>query len=373
MLKENKASILVSTTILYILIALSSGFVLLNVSEMNIARRYYYSTAAFWLAEAGINMFMKDSSLLDHIYSKTIQYGDGTITLDRDDSKSMFRFITATGIFKGVQRKVQIGYSVNIPEVYKNTISTKGNITIAGKKSSLVANGKTRITGKLVNNSTSNYGRQIFQDLKSDQDSTLTSLFYTQENSNDFESFLQSNRNLINGYPSENVLYIKTSGSYTLPHDGSLKGKRIIFIEGDLSGGNVIINSNGIVAQNQNLTIIASGTVTFNQSGFQAPNSQLNIISWQGYNESVSAESSHTGLIYTHGHASFDNIKADSIHHGGLIADGGISFGEIWSTQVFNYMDMTRGGYYPAGFDKLIGGSITTIAPYPTIWKEVSN
>ena len=376
-MKKNNinGSILIATTVLYLLIALSMSFVLFNVSEMNAARRYYHSTAAFWLAEAGIHMFIKNSDMLNDSFSKTIPYEDGTINLLRDDSKSMFRLITATGIFGGVQRKIQIAYPVNIPEVYKNTLSSKGNITITGRKSSVIVNGKTRLTGQLINNA--NYGRSIFQDLKSDQDNSLTSLSYFTGNSNNesnnFHYFMQNNKDLIAGYPEDTVLYIKTNGTYTLPNDGSLTGKKIIYIEGDSGGGNVLIQSHGAVAQNQNLTIISTGTVTFNQSGHQAPNSQLNIISWGGYNESVSSSSSHRGLIYTHGEATFNNINADSINYGGIIADGGMTFGEVWSTKIFNYADMTTGGYYPSGFEKLIGGSITTVAPYPTSWREVTN
>src|SRR5205085_6387920 len=100
------------------------GFVLLNTMEMSLARRHYFSTAAFWLAEAGINTYLKNPDILNDSVSLSIPYGDGKIYLLRDDSKPMFRYITATGLSGGVQRRIQIGYAANVPEVYRNAIST---------------------------------------------------------------------------------------------------------------------------------------------------------------------------------------------------------------------------------------------------------
>lgn len=371
---NNKASLLVAMTVLYILITISVGFVLFNTIEMSSARRYYHSTAAFWLAEGGINMYMINPDMLNDNFSMSMAYGDGTIYLARDDSKPMFRYVTATGEVGGVRRKIQIGYVANVPEAYQNSISTKGDITISGKKVSLVINDKTRLGGKVVNNSS--FGHVLFEDAQPNQDPSLTSLVYPHVTSSsgendEFQNFVQNNHDLLAYYSKDEVLYVKTDGTFTMPTDGSLAGKKIVYIEGGDNGGNVIIDSNNVVAKNQNLTIIATGNVTFNQSGFQAPNSQLNIIAWQGYNETVSAPSSFQGLIYTHGLATFDQVKASSVNNGGLIADGGIVFGEVWSTKMFNHADFTKQGSYPPGFERLTGGSMSKVAPYPTTWKEI--
>jgi hypothetical protein len=358
------------------LITISMGFVLLNTGEMSNARRHYHSTAAFWLAEAGINMYIKNPDMLKDINFKTISYGNGTIYLSLDDSKPMFRYITATGSVGGVQRKIQIGYVANVPEVYRNTLSTKGDITITGKKVSMVINDKTRVSGRVINNS--KYGNALFQDVQSNQDPSLTSLTSSKTNSNEesneFQNFVQNNQNIITSYPSDEILYVKSDGTYTIPNDGSLAGKKIIYIEGrEGGGGNVVIDSNNVVGKNQNLTIISTGNVTFNQNGLQAPNSQLNIIAWGGYNETVSSESSYQGLIYTHGIAAFDKINASSVNNGGIIADGGFEFGEIWSTKIFNYADLTKNSSYPPGFEKFIGSSVSGVDKYPSSWKEVQN
>ena len=294
----NNGSFLIATTILYLLISISVGFVLLNVAEINEARRYYHSTSAFWLAEAGINMYVKNPSILNNSTFKTFSYGDGTINLIQDDSTPMFRYIIATGIFGGIQKKIQIAYAAHAPEAYRNAVSSKGNITITGDKSSFIINDKTRVSGQLINHS--KFGPTLFEDVQYNQDSSLTSLNYPntdQSGTNDeFQNFIQNNNDLINTYPQDEILHIKTDGTYKLPTDGSLKGKKIIFIEGSNGGGNVLVESNEIVLKNQNLTIICTGNVTFNQSGFQAPNSQLNFIAWEGYNESVSTSSSFLAI-----------------------------------------------------------------------------
>jgi hypothetical protein len=369
---NNKASILIAMTVLYVLIALSVGFVILNTMEMSLARRHYHSTSAFWLAEAGVSMFLNDSKMLNDSFSQTISYGNGVITLTRDDSHPTHRYIISTGTVGKMQRKIQLGYVANVPEAYRNTLSTKGDITVTGKKVSLVVNDKIRASGRINNHSS--YGHMFLEDAQPNQDASLTSLTYPNldpGNPDEFKNFVDNNRDILKNYSKDEVLHIKTDGTFTLPSDGSLSGKKIIYIEGDVNGGNVVIDSNNVVTKGQNLTIIATGNVTFNQNGFQPPNSQLNIISWGGYNETVSAPSSYQGLIYTHGSASFDRIIASSTNSGSLVADGGIVFGEVWSTKMFNYMDMVKHESYPPGFERLGGGSISGVAPYPSSWKEI--
>lgn len=357
------------------LITISVGFVLFTFSEMNSSQRYYHSSAAFWLAEAGINMFMRNPDMLDTTYSQTIPYGDGSIYLIRDDSVPMIRYINSTGIVGGVRRTVRIGYTANVPQAYKNAMSSQGNVTITGQNASFIINDQASLSGQVVNHS--KLGFHLFEDLKTNQDLALTSLAYPSVDSNQdpngLENFVQNNKSLMSTYNSNTVLYVN-SDSYTLPTDGSLSGKEIIYVDSGAGAAvNVIIPSNNVVAQNQNLTIITPGTVTFHQSGSQAPNSQLNIIAWAGYNETVSAASSHRGIIYTHGTARFDQINASSVNNGSVIADGGITFGEVWSTKIFNYADMTKSGTYPPGFERLMGASVMNISAYPISWEDISN
>ncbi|MBF0504426.1 MAG: hypothetical protein HQL14_04910 [Candidatus Omnitrophica bacterium] len=318
---------------------------------------------------------MKNPQMLDTTFSQTIPYADSNIYLSRDDSKPMVRYIISTAKVGGIQRTVRIGYTANVPQAYRNSLSSQGNINITGKSASFILNDQTCISGKVIDKS--KLGIHLFENLKTNQDLSLTSLTYPNvdpsEDPYGIENFIKNNKDLIAGYNSNVVLYVK-SDYYTLPIDGSLSGKKIIYVEGDAGAAvNVIIPSNNVVAQNQNLTIITPGIVTFHQSGLQAPSSQLNIIAWGGYNETVSAISRHQGIIYTHGTATFDQINASSVNNGSVIADGGIVIGEIWSTKIFNYSDITNNGSYPPGFERLTGASIMSISGYPISWEDISN
>jgi hypothetical protein len=372
---NNKGSILVVVlVILYVLTTQSVSFSMFDTGEVNEVNRYTRSVSAFWLAEAGANIYMHDPAMLDETGSQTIFFGGGSIDLSKDDSRPLVRLINSLGTFHGVRKKVQIAYQANVPEVYKNAISTKGDVAVSGKKTSVMINDKTRVSGKVTMNRKSDV---FLEDVQEGVDQSLTSLANPQaqpaEDSNGFKEFVQANNNLLSQYPPDQVLHLKGDDAYTIDANTALTGKKIIFIEGNEHNGNVVIQSNGVVAENQNLTIISTGTVTFNQSGFQAPNSQLNIIAWSGYNETVSAPSVNRGVIYTHGIAKFDQIRDTSTTNGAIIADGGVDFGEIWSTKVFNNADMTKSGSYPPGFENLQGISLSTKAALnPNLWREVS-
>ncbi len=362
--------LLIAALILYMLIAVGASFMLANVNEINYSRRYYYSIAAFWLAEAGINMFMHDPAMLEQSLHKQLAYGGGTIDVSRDDTQPMYRFITSVGTFAGVQKKIQITYPALVPEVYKNAVSSKGNISINGNKVSAIFNGQTRVSGEI--NGTSKNADVFFEDTQEGVDPNLTSLNYVPKaGANSFSNFVANNRALLAGYSENEIVHVQSQDTYPVTAQ-ALAGKKIIYIEGNEGSTDVVINSNGLVGPNQSVTVITTGTVTFNQSGFQAAGSQFNIIAWGGYRESVSAPSSHRGLVYTHGVATFDKILDTSVTNGGVVADGGIVLGDVWSTKVFNYANMAAQGQYPPGFERLGGGSTTGIAAKPNSWKEIS-
>jgi hypothetical protein len=369
-LSNEKGSILiVSYIVLYMLVTLSAGLALYSFTELNSARRHYHSTAAFWLAEAGANLFIKNATMLDSNDKQTIPYGTGTIYLTKDDSKPMLRRVTSTGEFAQARRSVQLTYPINIPEVFKNAISTKGDITVKGNKASLIVNDKVRVGGKL--NNSSKFSNVLFDDLQEKTDPEMTTLTYPDANEDgrpdEYEDFVKYNQKLVETYRPSEVLYLKGHGTYTITPASQLGGKKIVYVE----GGNVNIQFNGAVQKGQNLTIISTGTVTFNQMGDQPPNSQLNIIAWAGYKETSLLASSHKGMIYTHGKATFDNIYDTSITEGGLVANGGVEVGEVWSTKTIRYANTRQNGMFPPGFEGLVAHSTPSVAPQPTSWSEI--
>ncbi len=371
---NKNGSILITTIfILVILIMAAVSFATTNLTDMMTSRRYFHSIAAFWLAEAGVNMYMSDPSMLDESPSVRMSFGGGEIYLSRDDSKTTFRYINATGIYGGIRRKIQITYPMYMPEVYKHAMSSKGSLMINGAKTSAVLMGQVRVGG--IIDGTSKNANVFFDDSAQNVDPLLTSLEVNSpdqlSNANTLANFIKNNQRVVSKYPADQILYVKDAADINLTAD-LVKGKKIIYIENSSGGGNVTINNNTLVEPNQSLTIITTGEVNFNQSGEQADNSQLNILAWGNYNESVSAPSSHRGLIYTHGTATYNNIMDTSVSNGGVIADGGIVLGDIWSTKIFNYADMTSDGFYPAGFENYTGTSISKITSNPIAWKEIN-
>ncbi|MCK5581112.1 MAG: hypothetical protein KAJ18_07545 [Candidatus Omnitrophica bacterium] len=371
---NNKGAVLIiAYIVLFALITLSAGVAVFNFNEMNYARRYYFTKTAFWLAEAGVNIFMKNTSMLDDEQTKTIEYGDGIITLIKDDSDPTRRVVTATGSYRGVEKSIQIAYPASAPEVFRNTVSVNGPVVINGQRVAVVVNDKARLKGGIVN--TAKYSRVFFEDKRGGVDERLVSLMYPDADKNgtldEFNDFVQFNRTLLMSYPREDVMYIKGDGTYTVAPGQSLGGKKILFFDGQEGRANVIVQSCGVVEEDQNLTIISTGTVTLNQMGKTPHNAQLNIIAWSGYKETAVLPGIHNGMVFTHGKAHFDNIYDTSVTNGNLVANKGITIGEVWSTKTFNYVDMRTGDIVPPGFEGLIGGGTTGYVSRPDNWKAL--
>ncbi len=291
----------------------------------------------------------------------------------KDDSNSSRRIITAVGVIRGIKRTVKIEYPANIPDVFIQTVSTGGDLAVTGSKATVLFNEKIRIGGKVLN--TSKHSSLFFEDKKEEVAENLASLVYPDANKNgitdEFDDFVQYNRNLVSEYSSNEVLYIKGNGTYFLGPDTSLAGKKIVYVEGKQGSGDVVIQFNAGLEENQNLTVITTGTVNYNQAGYASKNSQLNVIAWSGYKESAALPGSHNGLIFTHGVATFDEIHDTSITNGGVIANGGIAIREVWSTKTFNYADPRIDGSVPAGFEGLLGRGTSGYSSKPDSWKEI--
>jgi len=312
---------------------------------------------------------MKDTTLLDQNDDQIIPYGAGTIRLTKDDSKAMVRRVTSTGEFAQNRRSVQITYPINIPEVFQNAVSTQAGITVRGNKSSLIVNDKARVGGKLTN--TSKFSNVLFDDIQENVPAEMTTITYPDADRNgrpdEYEDFVTYNKSLIENYRPAEVVHLKGNNTFTITPGSQLTGKKIVFVE----GGNVTINFNGAVEKGQNLTVISTGTVTFNQMGNQPADSQLNIIAWKGYRETSLLPSTHKGMIYTHGTATFDNIYDTSVTEGGLVANGGIEIGEVWSTKTIRYANTRQNGIFPPGFEGLVTQGTASVAIQPTSWSEI--
>jgi len=373
-ISNNKGAVLITAyMVLFVLMTVSSSIALFNFSELRDSHRHRDSTLAFWLAEAGISQYIADPAMLEDQDVKVFTEENGTIHLSKNDSNPKYRIITSIGKVRGIKRKIQIKYPA-LSSIFERTVSTRGDMTIEGRKASLTVNDKLRLGGTVVN--TSVYPLIFFEDKQEGVSESLVSITYPDANHNgiadEFDDFVTFYRNLISSYPQEEVIYIKGNKTYTIMPDSSLDGKKIIYIEGDEEGkGSAVIQMSSTLGKKQKLTIIATGTITHNLAGLADKDSQLNIIAWSDYFETSILPSVHNGVIYTHGTAYFDEVHETSVTNGSLIANDGIVVREVWSTKTFNYADMRTRGAVPPGFEGLAGGSVSGYTSRPNSWKEI--
>lgn len=375
MFKLNKKGsvLIVSYVVLFVLLTISVSIVLLNINEINAARRYHYGAKAFWLAEAGLNLYIKDASFMNGESQASILEGDGRMLIVVDDSDLSKRLVTSTGIYRNVRKRLRMEFLSQLPEALKNAVSIKGNFHIKGKKSSLILNDKVRLSGEFLNKSV--YGSVIVEDRIDQMDLGSVSLVYPDANHNgikdEFNDFIEHNRNILKNYSSDEVVYIKGNDTYFIAPNAQLEGKKIIYIEGDRST-HVVIPFGSFLKEGEKLTVITTGKVTLNQGGSAAKDSQLNIIAWQGYSESAIVPGVQRGIIFTHGQAQFEDIYETSVTNGSVVALGGIKVGEVWSTKIFNYQDMRKNGFLPPGFEGLVSGVSSEYSSKPLEWRELN-
>jgi len=305
-------------------------------------------------------------------------YPNGVVYFSKDDSQPAKRVVTATGVVDGSQRSIQIEFPAKAPEVFNHALSVKGDIEIKGHKVTLALNDKIRLSGRLTN--TAKHSSAYVEDLKENLSEDFVSLKYPDANANgvmdEFDDFLAFNRDLVNTYPAEEVLYIKGDDTYTLnPQPLLEQKKRIVYVEGSApEKGSVVVLDSGIEeerADQQNLTVIATGQVSFNQMGSAKNPTPINIIAWSGYREIAVLSGIRKGVTYTHGKAEFDEIGATSITQGSVIANDGVIIKEVWSTKAFHYADPRQEGLLPPGFEGLIGSKSAGYESRSHAWREI--
>lgn len=398
MLNNNKGVVLITTYIfLMVLITLTAGFAMSAVSELNNARRYRDSTAAFWLAEAGINQFIKDTTMLDSLSGETdIYLGSNYVHLVKDDTNPSQRVVTGTGFINGISRQVQITFPALASSLFSQNLSVGGNLHTAGwswRPSSLYVNGKTRLGG-IYDCDTINL-IPYFDDKLENRPDSETKLTYPDADDNgtadQYADFVQFYTDLVATYPEDDYVYIEPSipgGTIddivniypNKEYSGkTLAGKKIVFINGGAPGkGKTRIYFDATNWQDdQNLTVISTGTIEYYEplQGV-ADNSKLNFIAWGGdatepaYKQGSMIVATHNGTIYSHEEAQFTEILSTSITDGNVIANTGMEFVNwLKTTKYFNYVDALAGGSTPPGFEGL--GSGSGYQTTPNSWKEI--
>ncbi len=311
----------------FVLTIFSSGYMVSMASELRTSKRFHDSTQAFWLSEAGLATYIKNPTMLDG-GTQTLNFPMGTVTMSKDDSSGP-RKVRIAANSNDSQRAIQATFEAGIPDPFFNTLTAGGNIGLAG--STLTVNGLAKMTGEYIEQPGS---VSVFENLTENVDSALTTLHYpdadnngTADELNDFKKFYQD---LAATYAEDEVVYIKSDGRVIITPSSEYNGKKLIFVEGtseddddDDHSGSVSIRYGVSPAENQDITVVATGQVSYTHS-MQPQNSKLNIISWKDYVEFCDPVVSHcrqAGVIYTHGTARLNYASRVSHSTGNLIAN----------------------------------------------------
>ncbi len=408
-LKTQKGAALITAYfVITSLITLGTGFAMMSINELNNARRYRDSAEAFWTAEAGINQFVHDTTMLDDTGSDTITLGSHSATISKDDSDPQQRVVTAVSVVGGQTRTVQVSFPKNPPGIFSNTLSGGLNFHTIGaslRSSYLNIYGKMRFAGiydddafNLVEN---------FQDPAYSQPSGEVTLTYPDADgdgtAHEFDDFVAYNRALVDSYPEdetlhiipetdEDVVYIYPNSTYK---DEPIAGKKIVFVDDAEGEGDVEIIFGAGWQDHEDLTVITTGSVSYFQPLENAVNdSNLNVIAWDDYSQASLLVSYHNGVIFANDQAFFTEVLSESENTGVVIANGlrpndadnvcitpwncydpdesAIHFTEfLQTTKDFYYANPIEGSQVPFGFEGLISAGGSGYSSTPNSWKEL--
>lgn len=366
------AALIFSYFVLTVILTLLAGFALSTVHELTDANRFRDGTAAFWLAEAGINKFLQNPAMLDG-GPQTLIYGANDVVLSKDDTSPLVRYVTARGRVRNSVRQLVVEFPGNPPQVFNNTMSSGGNLVLNGLLAKLEVFGPTRLTGTYSKTGFLSTG--WFEDKREGVDSGLTTFKYPDSDNNgtsdQFNDFVEFNRDLVSTYPPEEVVYIQSNDTQLIYPGSDLAGKKVVYVEGTTPGaGDVNIIFDAGWQDEQNLTVISTGNVDYLQPLQLSSDSQLNIVSWAGYNEAAVLYSSHKGVTYSHNTVDLYAIFDYSETTGNIVANNGINAYETLSWKRFYYGEPLTDGSLPPGFEGLIAVAPGGYSSTPSSWKE---
>jgi len=380
--RNDGVALVMSYFVLTSLFVLTAGIAVSNVGELKQAAKYRDSTAAFWAAEAGISRFIEDTSLLDS-GDLSGSFGNGQLSISKDDSDSSTRVVTATAVIGGITKQIEVEFPADAPMIFDNTMTSGGDVTLTGFLAGMNVDGKTRLQGEFYRNGW--FMGSAFEDKQENQPAAETQLSYPDVDGNgtpdEFNDFVEYNRSLADPshpdfgeYDASEVEYIPTNGTALIYPSESHYGKKIIFVHGETPGqGNANIVFDSTWAANQNVTVVATGDVNYIQP-LQNPssNSQLNTVSYDDYNEAAILLSAHSGVTYAKDDATFGSIISISHTSGSLVANDDVSLALIAVWKEFDYESaIDANGVLPPGFAALISEGGGGYSSTPSNWKQL--
>lgn len=385
---NNKGSALVfSMLVLSTFLTLTAGYMAANVNENNTAKRHRESAKALWAAEAGLNEFIKDNTILD-AGPLTYALGGSDLTIHKNDTDPEMRYVTATATSNGVTRSIQMDFPAMPFYALNNTLSTGGDLDFViipnphtggtMGNGALSVWGTTKITGtfNLTLPPTSNVSQAWFENFEANVDPTQTTLQYPDANTNgtpdDFDDFKAHNQQILSGLDSSEYVYIQAHDNATyVITPNNYYGKKMIYIEGDQEGqGDVDIFFAADLQHALNLTIVTTGKVSFIQPALNPTGSKLNTISWGDFAQSVAVnQANHEGITYTHNQAIFD-VWGQYNSKGPIVANNGLYAESARHWERLQWADLVSNGL-PTGFSGLIAARPNGYQNTPIAWREL--
>ncbi|MFA5410333.1 MAG: pilus assembly PilX N-terminal domain-containing protein [Candidatus Omnitrophota bacterium] len=380
-------ALILSYVVIMVLTIFATAFIARTVSDTNLTARYMDSTKAFWVAEAGLNQayYNYKKGIAQPVGPVELNPGGGTYTIDAANPMA----VKVTGTFgrTSAQRILRASF-ITIPAAFQNTLSIGRHLRFTGSQpTALEVDGKTRLSGRLIRDwrhsqrDFSFYLDSWFEDYKegvSVSDTTLGIPDYNHNGrENEYDDFVQMGRQIVDTYPTSEVIYIKTNGEVLLSDISNISGKKIIFVEGrrENYGGDVTISHLFAPAlkTGDDLTVISTNSVTYYlpwESLFPE-NAHLNIICWGVYRQPAryfqinprrhyselapQTTGKNDGIIYTHDWADWGLASGKRSITGNIIVNRDLVIDSEECRLDINYSDRIFRGDIPPGFKWLFG------------------
>ncbi|MCG8431618.1 MAG: hypothetical protein MJA29_10650 [Candidatus Omnitrophica bacterium] len=367
------SALMLSYMVITVLAIISTAFLVGGISESNAVAKHVASQQAFWIAEAGLaealNSIRADNNWTPS--NASIAYNNGTYFTERVNNGTTVE-LRVTGTYEGISRRVKGSLAAAGYRPFENTISTGGDMTLAGFWAAVNVYGKTRLSGSF---SKPWGGSEYFEDKQEGVPSANTTLTVPDYNNNsipdEFSDFVLYGDAVLAQYPSNETLHIVTDGTATIYPSTSNFGKKVIFVEGSTPGtGDVNIIFDASWQPDQDVTIISTGTVTYAEPLQFADNSRLSVVAWEDYYEASIFLATHESVVYAHNNATFIDVLAWSQFTGNVITNENMLLVEALVHEDFYYSNRSYMGDMPPGFGLLEAGGGTSLSSELEDWQE---
>jgi hypothetical protein len=328
------AALIICYMVIAALVLLAGAFLTRSISERSVAGKYFDSTQAFWLAEAGLNkaIFQLRSNYdnLSAIPATSLGLGQysATITLDGND-----RVITASGFVPSASSAVKIKRVIEATIIkripagfYGHAIYSAGDVNIG---SNCVVNGNVFSGGAV----TGPVNGGVTQNDATLHDNGLPALSFDQLQQKSIDQGWYNSATHATTYPTSSFWYEAPSPS------NPTGTPNVVFVDGDftLVGGKQVVKG---------FIVVGGNTV---------------------YNAEIGGNASIEGCLYTRGDIWFHGGGGKVINvDGGVWAGGTVTM--VGNEQI-NFNPPGHGAEYTAAIQNLgINADVQVIS-----WRETQN